>query len=65
MVNARVCLGHTIPIDLPMKHLNWNVKDYVANLGANVAANVIVQCGKLLCGIMAVCSQFDHSNLPM
>ena len=45
-----------------MQHLNQNVKDYVANLGANVAENTIVQCGKTLGGIMAVCSQFDHSN---
>ena len=61
-VNTRGGLGHNIPIDLHMEHLNRNVKDYVANLGANVAEDTIVQSGKSLGGIMAVCSQFDHDN---
>ena len=35
-VNLRRGLGHNIPADLHMEHLNQTVKDYVANVGANV-----------------------------
>jgi hypothetical protein len=45
-----------------MEHLHRNVKDYVANLGANIAENTIVQCGKSLAGIMTVCDRFDSEN---
>ena len=59
VVNLRGGLGHNIPADLHMEHLNRTVKDYVANVGANVDESSIVQCGKSLNGIMNVCDAFD------
>ena len=45
-----------------MEHLNRVVKDFVANLGANKGENTIIQCGKSLAGIMAICHEFDVEN---
>ena len=62
VVNLRGGLGHNIPVDLQMEHLNRTVKDYVANIGANVNESSFVQCGKSLSGIMAVCDAFDSTS---
>lgn len=61
-VNVRGGKGHNMPVDLHMEHLNRTSKDYVANLGANTGETPIVQCGKSLSGIMAVCQHYDQEN---
>ena len=47
-VNTRGGLGNNIhvPVDLHNGHLNHALKTAVAGMGANVAANTILQCGK-------------------
>lgn len=62
VMNVRGGHGHNMPLDLEMEHLNCTVKDYVSNLGANVAERTILQCGDSLGGIMSVCEMFDKSN---
>lgn len=37
VLNLKGGSGHNVPLDLHMEHLNRTLKDYVANLGANVA----------------------------
>lgn len=61
-VNTQGGMGKNIPVDLHMEHLNRNLKEYIANLGANVAESGIVQCGKSLSGIMEVVDRYDQET---
>lgn len=62
VVNVNGGVGHNVPLDLHMEHLNRTVKDYVASLGANVAERSILQCGKSVGGIKTITDQFDKQN---
>ena len=59
-VNVKGGKGKNIPLDLHMEHLNRTIKDYVATLGANVAEQSILQCGRSLKGLIETCSNLDE-----
>lgn len=56
VVNAKGKEGHNITVDMHMEHLNHTVKEYIyiAEVGANVSQNTIIQCGQSLDGIVTV-----------
>ena len=62
VVNTRGKKGHNVAADLHMEHLNKVVKGCVANLGANISEQTIVQCGKSLSGLIDICKHFDKEN---
>ena len=59
-INTSGGKGKNISLDLHMEHLNRMVKDYVVNLGANVAEKSIIQCGQSLKGLLETCGNFDQ-----
>ena len=63
-VNTRGGPGKNIhvPVDLHNRHLNHALKTAVAGMGANVAANTILQCGKSLKGLMQAVQNFDKEH---
>lgn len=59
VVNIRGGPRNNIPVDLHNKHLNHSLKTAGDGMGANVAENTILLCGKSLIGIMQVANNFD------
>ena len=59
VVNTRGGPGNNIPVDLHNEHLNHALKTAVSCMGANVATNTILQCGK---GLMQTVDNFDAEN---
>ena len=59
LVNIRGGPGNNIPVDLHNKHLNHALKTAGDGMGANVAENAILLCGKSLIGIMQIANNFD------
>lgn len=62
VVNTKGKKGHNVAADLHMEHLNKVLKGCIANLGANISEETIIQCWKSLSGLMDVCKQFDTEN---
>ena len=62
VVNTRGGPGNNIPVDLHNEHLNHALKTAVSCMGANVATNTILQCGKSLNGLMQTVDNFDAEN---
>lgn len=58
-VNTRGIIGHNIPCDLHMEHLNRRIKGILRNLGSNVNPASIARAGKSLKTIHRVCEQFE------
>ena len=59
VVNTRGGLGHNIPIDLQMEHLNRTLKNMVLGIGTNITESTIVNASRSLNGIVAMCNSFD------
>ena len=62
VVNTKGGPGNNVPVDLHNEHLNHALKNAVAYMGANVATNSIMQCGKSLNGLMQAVDNFDKEN---
>ena len=59
LVNTRSGLGHNIPIDLQMEHLNHTLKNMLLGIGANITESTIFNASRSLNGNVAMCNSFD------
>ena len=62
VINTRGLAGHNIPVDLHNEHLNRALKQAVSGLGANIAKQTILQCGRSLDGLLKVNKSFDEEH---
>lgn len=61
-VNTKGGQGRNIPVDLHNEHLNRALKTAVSAVGANIAPETIIQCGKSIKGIMDTIDSFDKEH---
>jgi len=59
-INTVGRVGHNVPCDLHMEHLNRRLKSMIANLGSNTKPNNIKSAGMSLGIIAKVCSTFEQ-----
>ena len=62
VVNIKGKPGGNVPVDLHNKHLNCVVKTAIANVGANVSTNSILQCGRSLKALVSILQNFDEQH---
>ena len=61
-INATGRIGHNIPMDLHMEHLNRNLKSAISHLSSNVSKSTISRLGKSMKKLEAVTSNYDRCS---
>ena len=61
-VNTHGRVGHNIPVDLHMEHLNANLKRMLHHLGSNITPSSVLRTSKALGAVQSVCTNFEESS---
>ena len=61
-VNTHGTIGHNVPCDLHMEHLNRRIKAVLRNLGSNITPVSITRAGKSLETVHHVCETFEQET---